>query len=465
MLIERLGVDRGDSIVQRSRLGARRGTRLTLAAATIVALVFTTTATRPAHASIVGVKNATVQSLPMAVNAPVVAMAATPTGAGYWRAAADGGVLTAGDAKFYGSATRVPHDVIVAIVATRTGHGYWLADRRGAVFNFGDARFHGSMAGHVLNHPIVGMAATPTNTGYWLVASDGGIFAFNAPFRGSTGAIRLTRPIVGMAASPGGGYWLVASDGGIFAFGASFFGSTGAIRLNKPIVGMAATPNGRGYTMVASDGGLFRFGASTFFGSAAGACPGAPAVSVATSPGAVGYWIAFADARTYAFSPSTHPPTCAPSTLTKTGQMESDLLIRLNQERAARGLRGLTWDPSLAVYARSWSANMASYGFRHSAIANLLGPYNFVGENIAAGSPGTTEGSLHNAWMHSDGHRENILAPGFSRVGIGVFCKTDGSIWMTEDFGHPSAAGPTVTSAPVPPLLPIVRPDAGTLHC
>jgi uncharacterized protein YkwD len=452
--------------VQRSPSGARRGTRTTIAALNLAALVFFASAMQPAHASIVRATNATIQSRPMAVNAPIVSMAATPTGHGYWRAAADGGVLTAGDAMFYGSATGVRHDVIVAIVATQSGHGYWLVDRSGAVFNYGDARFHGSMAGHVLNHPIVGMAATPTGSGYWLVGSDGGIFAFGAPFHGSTGSMRLTRPIVGMAATPWAGYWLVASDGGIFAFGASFFGSTGAIRLNKPIVGMAATPNGRGYTLVASDGGLFRFGPSTpFFGSAAGACPGAPAVAVATSRGAIGYWIAFADARTYAFSPATHPPTCAPSVVSKTGQMEADLLIRVNQERAARGLPGLGWDPSLATYARSWSANMASNGFRHSAIANLLGPYNFVGENIAAGSAGTTEGSLHNAWMHSDGHRANILAPGFTRVGIGVFCKADGSIWMTEDFGHPSSEGPALTSVPTPPLLPIVRPDPGTLHC
>ncbi|MDP9404536.1 MAG: hypothetical protein M3P85_14730, partial [Actinomycetota bacterium] len=78
-------------------------------------------------------------------------------------------------------------------------------------------------------------------SGYWLVASDGGIFAFDAPFSGSTGAIRLNQPIVGMAADPdGSGYWLVASDGGIFAFNVPFFGSTGAIKLNQPIVGMAA---------------------------------------------------------------------------------------------------------------------------------------------------------------------------------------------------------------------------------
>jgi uncharacterized protein YkwD len=112
-----------------------------------------------------------------------------------------------------------------------------------------------------------------------------------------------------------------------------------------------------------------------------------------------------------------------------------------------------------------WSANMASAGFRHSTIGNLLGPYNFVGENIAAGSAGTLEGSLHNAWMHSDGHRTNMLAPGYTRVGVGVYCSASGSLYLTEEFGHPSGAGPAQTSTPTPPVNPVVRPDSGSLHC
>ena len=77
---------------------------------------------------------------------------------------------------------------------------------------------------------------------YRLVASDGGIFSFgDAPFAGSTGAMRLNRPIVGMAATPSGhGYWLVASDGGIFSFGdAPFAGSTASVQLASPVVGMS----------------------------------------------------------------------------------------------------------------------------------------------------------------------------------------------------------------------------------
>jgi len=37
------------------------------------------------------------------LNAPVVAMAATPSGLGYWLVAADGGIFSYGDAAFDGS--------------------------------------------------------------------------------------------------------------------------------------------------------------------------------------------------------------------------------------------------------------------------------------------------------------------------------------------------------------------------
>ncbi|MDQ1436070.1 MAG: hypothetical protein QOF59_2886 [Actinomycetota bacterium] len=436
---------------------------LAVVAGSLVVVGNTRAQAAPVHSAQVTLQSTSVSALA----APIVGIAATPTGHGYWRVGADGGVLTAGDAHFYGSAAGRPHDRIVAIAATRSGHGYWLTDRQGAVFSFGDAAYHGSMAGHHLNLPITGMAATPNGNGYWLVASDGGIFSFNARFHGSTGGMRLNQPITGMAATPNGqGYWLVASDGGIFSFNAHFYGSMGGTPLNLPITGMAAAPNGNGYTLVAADGGLFRFGSnSPFYGSAVNACPGAAAVAVAMSPGARGYWIAFADARTYAFSPVTRAPKCDPSTSSRSGLMAADLLRRINDERSIRHLAPMTWDPNLANYASVWSADMASHGFRHSSIGNLLGTYNYVGENIAAGSAGTLEGSLHDAWMHSDGHRANILAPGFTRVGVGVFCTSNGSIYLTQDFGHPSSAGSPQTSSTTPPVDPIARPDSGSLHC
>ena len=411
--------------------------------------------------------NASVHSTAAPLMAPVVAVVATPSGHGYWRAARDGGVITAGDARYYGSAKHLWHDAIVGMAATPSGHGYWLVDRSGGVFAFGDAPFKGSMRGTRLNKPIVGMASRPNGRGYWLVASDGGIFAFGAPFKGSTGALRLNKPIVGMAARTNGqGYWLVASDGGIFAFGASFLGSMGGKPLNKPVVGMAAVPGGNAYTLVASDGGLFRFGRhAPFYGSAANACQSAPAVGVATSRGARGYWIAFADARTYAFSPSTNPPKCAPSGTSKAARMAADLLHRLNDERSARGLGPLQWDGTLANYAAAWSRDMSQHGFRHSNIGSLLGPYNFVGENIAKGSRGVTAGALHNAWMHSDGHRENILGRAYTRVGVGAYCGPDGSLWLTQNFARNAGAGAAPPNGGVPPVNPVVRGDGGTLDC
>ena len=63
---------------------------------------------------------------------------------------------------------------IVGMAATPDGGGYWLVASDGGIFAYGDAQFYGSTGSIHLNKPIVGMAATPDGGGYWLVASDGG---------------------------------------------------------------------------------------------------------------------------------------------------------------------------------------------------------------------------------------------------------------------------------------------------
>jgi hypothetical protein len=115
---------------------------------------------------------------------------------------------------------------VVGIAATPDGKGYWLVASDGGVFAFGDAHFWGSMGGTHLNKPVVGMAGN-TMGGYWLVASDGGIFSFDAAFEGSLGGIALNAPVTGMASTDDGqGYWMVTADGGAFTFGdAPFWGS------------------------------------------------------------------------------------------------------------------------------------------------------------------------------------------------------------------------------------------------
>ncbi len=207
------------------------------------------------------------------LNRPVVGTASTADGRGYWLVAGDGGVFSFGDAAFYGSTGDLSLVApVVAMAATPTGHGYWFVAADGGVFAYGDAGFFGSMGGHRLDRPVVGMAPTPDGRGYWLVAADGGVFAFgDAGFYGSMGGRPLNQPVVGMSAAAGGaGYRLVAADGGIFSFGAPFYGSTGSLRLDAPVVGMAEPPDGAGYWLVAADGGIFSFGDARFFGSAAG---------------------------------------------------------------------------------------------------------------------------------------------------------------------------------------------------
>ena len=210
-----------------------------------------------------------------ALNQPVVGMATTPGGGGYWMTAADGGVFSFGDAHFYGSTGNIHlNKPIIGMAATPDGKGYWFVASDGGVFSFGDAHFYGSTGNIHLNKPIIGMAATPDGKGYWMTAADGGVFSFgDAHFYGSTGNVHLNRPITGMAATPDGkGYWFVAADGGIFAFGdAHFYGSTGNVHLDQPITGMLPSPDGHGYLMVANDGGLFAFGDAHFEGSLGGA--------------------------------------------------------------------------------------------------------------------------------------------------------------------------------------------------
>jgi hypothetical protein len=206
------------------------------------------------------------------LNQPIVGMATTPDGGGYWLVARDGGVFAYGDAGFFGSAGDIHlNQPIVGMATTADGRGYWLVASDGGVFAYGDATYQGSMGGTRLNRPIVGMAAHPGG-GYWLVASDGGIFSFgDATFHGSAGNLRLNKPVVGMAPTPSGlGYWLVATDGGIFSYGdATFHGSAGNLPLTEPIVGMQPTPDGTGYWLVARDGGIFAFKAP-FYGSLGG---------------------------------------------------------------------------------------------------------------------------------------------------------------------------------------------------
>ena len=200
--------------------------------------------------------------------------------------ASDGGVFSYGDAAFHGSAGNIHlTKPVVGMAVTAGGGGYWLVASDGGVFSYGDAVFYGSMGGKKLNDPVVGMASTPDGRGYWLVASDGGVFAFgDAGFFGSTGALRLAQPVTAMATTPdGNGYRLVAADGGVFAFGtAAFEGSLPGLHVSGGAVALLPTRTTPGYLIVTADGRAVAFGAAP----KSATCPTSSATTRATSSAA-----------------------------------------------------------------------------------------------------------------------------------------------------------------------------------
>ena len=75
----------------------------------------------------------------------------------------------------------------------------WLVAADGGVFTFGNARFYGSAAGYPSFSPCVGMLPTTTGRGYVLLRADGSIWAFGDSqyLGGANGA--LTSNAVGIA--------------------------------------------------------------------------------------------------------------------------------------------------------------------------------------------------------------------------------------------------------------------------
>ena len=72
--------------------------------------------------------------------------------------AADGGIFAFGDATFLGSTGAIRlNQPIVGMAATPTGKGYWLVASDGGIFAFGDAVSEAQPA-IPLSKPIAGMA-------------------------------------------------------------------------------------------------------------------------------------------------------------------------------------------------------------------------------------------------------------------------------------------------------------------
>jgi uncharacterized protein YkwD len=126
---------------------------------------------------------------------------------------------------------------------------------------------------------------------------------------------------------------------------------------------------------------------------------------------------------------------------------ESQQLFALaNQARAQAKARRLRWDPSLAAAALKHCLRLVEAG----PIGGLSHQYDgepglgiraqqagahfdMIEENVASGGP--TASAIHDAWMESPEHRENLLNPGVDCVGIAVMAD-DGVLYAVADYSH-----------------------------
>jgi uncharacterized protein YkwD len=105
-------------------------------------------------------------------------------------------------------------------------------------------------------------------------------------------------------------------------------------------------------------------------------------------------------------------------------------LCLLNQERRAHGLRLLRDNRHLDRASQRHANDMSNRKYfahgdfvgRIKAARYLLGARSWtVGENIAWGSwDYATPASIVDSWMHSPGHRANILSGRFREIGLGI---------------------------------------------
>jgi uncharacterized protein YkwD len=151
--------------------------------------------------------------------------------------------------------------------------------------------------------------------------------------------------------------------------------------------------------------------------------------------------------------------------------MARDVFDRVNDERTARGLDPVAWDEQLAAVARSWSADMAGRGtLEHQDVRELLQREDLsylraIGENVFQATGPVPAGSIHVGWMRSDTHRVNVVNPGWDRLGVGVHCAQDGTVWATQEYGRTRDAERPALEEETPPQEPIARAENEGPRC
>jgi uncharacterized protein YkwD len=117
---------------------------------------------------------------------------------------------------------------------------------------------------------------------------------------------------------------------------------------------------------------------------------------------------------------------------------EHKLAVKVNGARENHGEDRLQVNRRLSKLARRHSRDMheANNPLMHSTTNQMLNYMDeancvaMIGENVGRAS---TVIQMHQAFMDSPGHRENILKENWTKLGIGIR-RFDGSLWVTELF-------------------------------
>ncbi len=121
---------------------------------------------------------------------------------------------------------------------------------------------------------------------------------------------------------------------------------------------------------------------------------------------------------------------------------EQKLFRMTNRDRAEAGVPELQWNEWLAQAARKHAVEMARRGqLSHQfpdepglrdRIAATSIHFNSTAENVALGP---TAAEIHDGWMHSAGHRANILEPKYNAIGVAVV-RGGNELYAVTDFAH-----------------------------
>jgi uncharacterized protein YkwD len=109
-----------------------------------------------------------------------------------------------------------------------------------------------------------------------------------------------------------------------------------------------------------------------------------------------------------------------------------------NAQRVEQGRKPLREAACLTRVAERWARHLARSGsLVHQDLGSIMGRcrLSMVGENIAMGYR-SGRVVVNQGWMHSEGHRANILLPQYRLMGIGAARDADGRWWTSQVFGR-----------------------------